>query len=779
MLTRETATLSSSDAIAAGSCGSYGSAAVLTGAPAQSVSGPGCYRYTLTGTDQVGNVSAIALVVTVDTTAPSAPSLTLSAATGANTYISGSTVFINAQAGRSGSFQLGATTTDADSGIQKVNFPALAGFSSGGGDVASSPFTTTYAWSGAVGASGTKTVTATNNVAGTATQTFTVTPDTTAPATGALTVNGSASSSTSTTGSFAISRTDYADAGSGLASSVLTRETATLSSSDAIAAGSCGSYGSAAVLTGAPAQSVSGPGCYRYTLTGTDQVGNVSAIALVVTVDTTAPSAPSLTLSAATGANTYISGSTVFINAQAGRSGSFQLGATTTDADSGIQKVNFPALAGFSSGGGDVASSPFTTTYAWSGAVGASGTKTVTATNNVAGTATQTFTVTPDTTAPATGALTVNGSASSSYSTTGSFAISRTDYTDAGSGLLSSTLTVETAVLTSSGGLTAGTCGSYGSASVIAGSPAQSVSGPMCYRYTLTGTDRVGNAASTTSIVKVDTTAPGTPSLTLSAATGANTYISGSTVFINAQAGRSGSFQLGATTTDADSGIQKVNFPALAGFSSGGGDVASSPFTTTYAWSGAVGASGSRTVTATNNASNTATDTFTVTPDTAGPTVTAIVSKQSGGAAGNGKLESGDQLVLTYSEELTPGSVPSTFSGTETRAGSLLSAQPHVFLNIPNFTNGALDTGDASYLANGLLCVLGVCSAGTASFSGTVALVQSGSSTTVTLTVTALSGDATATGNGALPYVTATSIQDRVANAATGTFTTAGAFKLF
>ena len=109
---------------------------MLTGAPAQSVSGPSCYRYTLTGTDQVGNASAISLVVSVDTTAPGTPALTLSAATG-DTYISGSTVFINAQGGRSGGFQLAATTTDADSGIQKVNFPALTGFSSGGGDDAS------------------------------------------------------------------------------------------------------------------------------------------------------------------------------------------------------------------------------------------------------------------------------------------------------------------------------------------------------------------------------------------------------------------------------------------------------------------------------------------------------------------------------------------------------------------------------------------------------------------------------------------------------------------
>ena len=40
----------------------------------------------------------------------------------------------------------------------------------------------------------------------------------------------------------------------------------------------------------------------------------------------------------------------------------------------------------------------------------------------------------------------------------------------------------------------------------------------FCYRYTLTGTDSVGNTASIFTIVKLDTTAPnfGSPALTLS-----------------------------------------------------------------------------------------------------------------------------------------------------------------------------------------------------------------------------------------------------------------------
>ena len=773
VLTRETATLSSSGGITAGTCGTYGAATVLTGNPAQSVTGPSCHRYTLTGTDRVGNVAAISTVARVDSTSPSTPALTLSAATG-NTSIAGAVVYVNAQPGRSGGFQVAATTTDADSGIEKVNFPVLTGFAGGDGDDTSSPFATTYTWSGGVGASGAKTVTATNAVANTATATFTVTPDTTNPATGSLSVNGSATASVSTSGSYAISRTDYTDGGSGLASSVLTRETASLTSSDAIGAGTCGTYGTASVLAGSPAQTVTGPSCYRYTLTGTDNVGNVSATTTIVKVDTTAPSAPSLTLSGATG-NTYATGTTVYINAQSGRSGGFQIAATSIDADSGIQKLTFPVLTGFSSGDGDDTSSPFATTYSWFGAVGATGTKTVTATNTVTDTATSTFTVTSDTTAPATGALTVNGSATSSFSTTGSYSIVRTDYTDGGSGLASSVLTRETAALSSSDGIATGTCGTYGTPSVLTGSPAQTVTGPSCQRYTLTGTDNVGNVSTTTSIVKVDTTAPGSPALTLSGATG-NTYVSGTSVLVNPSSGKSGSFTVGATSTDADSGIQKLNFPAITGYT-GAGDDLSSPFSTVYNWTG-VASTGTQTVTATSNATATATSTFTITPDTTNPTITAIASKQSGGAAGNGKLEVGDQLIVTMSEELRITSFPTTFTGAETRASSGLLSLPDAKLSIPNFTNGAVGTGDSGYLATGLLCGVLSCAAGTVNFSGTVAL--SAGNTVVTLTVGAITGpDDPASGSGTLAFAPGSSLQDRVGNAATATFSTAGSFKLF
>ena len=102
--------------------------------------------------------------------------------------------------------------------------------------------------------------------------------------------------------------------------------------------------------------------------------------------------------------------------------------------------------------------------------------------------------------------------------------------------------------------------------------------------------------------------------MTLSAATG-NSFVSGSTVYIAPLAGRSGGFTAAATSTDLDSGIAKVSFPALSGFSGGGGDDLTSPFSTTYSWSGAVGASGPQTVAATNNAGLTAAATFTGTAE--------------------------------------------------------------------------------------------------------------------------------------------------------------------
>jgi hypothetical protein len=115
-------------------------------------------------------------------------------------------------------------------------------------------------------------------------------------------VNGTAASgvgttSSSTTGSFAIgTRTDYIEtqtaSASGLASSTLVRDQATLNADF-----TCGTFGSATTLAGAPAQSgLSNGSCYRYTLTGLDNVANTASILTTVKVDTVAPTATNIQL---------------------------------------------------------------------------------------------------------------------------------------------------------------------------------------------------------------------------------------------------------------------------------------------------------------------------------------------------------------------------------------------------------------------------------------------------------------------------------------------------
>jgi hypothetical protein len=149
------------------------------------------------------------------------------------------------------------------------------------------------------------------------------------------------------------------------------------------------------------------------------------------------------------------------------------------------------------------------------------------------------------------------------------------------------------------------------------------------------------------------------------------------------------------------------------------------------------------------------------------PKVTAITSLQSNGTAGDGQLELGDRLVLTFNENLATATVPTTFaSATEARTGSGV-----VMLTIPGITNGAISTGSGSYLAGQATA--------TATFGGTIALVNNGASTTVTLSVTSLSGAATASSSGTLPFVTAPAITGTNGTGASGTFTPSGSFRLF
>jgi hypothetical protein len=527
-------------------------------------------------------------------------------------------------------------------GGRRSQLPTLTGFTSGGGDTSRSPFQITHNWTGAVGASGSQTITSYNNANLTNTASFTVTPDTSNPTSGALTVNGAnatgpGSTSYNSSGGFTISAiSDYSDSGSGLNSSLLTRQSATLSSSDGIAAGNCGNFGSPTTISSRAtpiSETLTEPNCYLYTLSGTDKVGNSASISTIVKVDTSGPSAPSVSLSSASG-NTFVSGTTVYINAQAGKSGSFQAAATSTDNDSGILKLNFPTLTGFSSGGGDTSSSPFQTTYNWTGAVGATGSQTITSYNNANLTNTASFTVTPDTTNPTGGALTVNGTnatGAGSTSTTSNpgFAINtRTDYTDGGSGLASSTLTVRSATLTSNTTCgAAGSGGPYTSATTISGTTNPTITVGYCYLYTLTGTDKVGNATSISTLVKVpfagidwtniSTSNNKTVSCTYTTITAVTCSVSG--------VGSGGTFTAAVELIDANrSPVNNTTGSAITVSQTTTGQGSSTPASVTLAQNGA--ASATFTLTLNNGAGKTATITASITVNGVTYTVNCQVS---------------------------------------------------------------------------------------------------------------------------------------------------------
>jgi hypothetical protein len=277
-------------------CGTFSGATSVTigasGNDSASLS-TGCYRYTLSAADAAGNTAtpATSAVVKVDTSAPATPSLAFSGLSANAFYDSGAnTLFIRPSTG--GTFTVTASSSDSDTGIQGYSFGTLN--SNGGsnfvGSQAGSRFDYTF---GATTTAPTtaRTVSATNNAGGASNVTYSLVTDTQAPSGGALTINGAATDSFSTTGVVAVTRTNFADAGSGLAagSNGVTRASATLIN------GVCGSFSAPVAVTLDASNNDSttlGNGCYRYTLDASDKVGNaaITVTSATVKVDRSAPS---------------------------------------------------------------------------------------------------------------------------------------------------------------------------------------------------------------------------------------------------------------------------------------------------------------------------------------------------------------------------------------------------------------------------------------------------------------------------------------------------------
>jgi len=537
-------TLSASDAVSGVASTKYqidgGAVQTYTGSPVSIAEGPHTVSYW--SVDNAGNTENTNSTGTikVDTVAPtSAISL---GGSPSHALLSGSTLYFNSAT--SGSFTLIDTVGDATSGAASATFPLVTATNwthaaqtvttPGGGPYSSS----TYSWtSGAGTPSGAQASFTSADTAGnsSATAVLTFTPDTTAPSGGSLSVNGATatpggSTSTSTSTSFAINaRTDYAETQSpgqsGLASSTLTVQSSTLTNNSCGAAGSGGPFKTATVVIGTTNPTIETGFCYVYTLTGIDNVGNAASVKTTVKVDTTVPSSPNVTLSAATG-GTFISGTTVYINAQAGKEGSFKATGSSTDAESGVSSIKLPTLTGFSEGGGTLGS-PFETRYKWSGAVAASGAQSATATNGLGLTATNAgaFTVTPDTTAPSSA-----GTVSVPARAHGAVEVTFSGAADAGSGVNAAAGELLRAEATYTVG--ADTCGSFGSfAKVGPAGPTSPFSDSTaannkCYEYEYKAADNVGNTttSSASGAVKVDMNAPKAASIAATNGTGATAH---------------------------------------------------------------------------------------------------------------------------------------------------------------------------------------------------------------------------------------------------------------
>ena len=209
------------------------------------------------------------------------------------------------------------------------------------------------------------------------------------------------------------------------------------------------------------------------------------------------------------------------------------------------------------------------------------------------------FTVTADTAAPSGGSVTYTDG----YDADGQVTISTANGSDPLSGVDASSGVLESRT----SALTSGSCAGFSGGWAPVTSP-DTVATGSCAQYRYRVSDNVGNEAiyTSTNVVKVDTSVPAAPAISLSESS-PYAYVSGQTVFVNT--GQSGSYDVDATSSDAQSGIEKIRFPGPV-------DDTSSPYGTSYGF-GAL--SGSQTVTAYNGAGLTASDTFTVTPDTTAP----------------------------------------------------------------------------------------------------------------------------------------------------------------
>ncbi|MCW2972453.1 MAG: Laminin sub domain 2, partial [Thermoleophilia bacterium] len=256
-----------------------------------------CYEWRLRAVDSVGNESSTSGSGTyVYTLTPPAPVVvgTLAAVGGTGSYHQASpdsTIWFNPTS--LGSLTLKVTPFVAETTAHGVTLPTIATSGWAGPaatSVASAPFQLTYAWEAGAAAPGAVTAVARDSQDSATTMTNTIAADGVAP-TG---VSISYAASNTSDGATSITAALGADAGSGVAGSTLTRQRAELAPG-----ATCGATYAAAVAVGGslPTLTDTPPtsGCYVYTVTTTDRVGNSQAVSGgIVRIDREAPTGGSL-----------------------------------------------------------------------------------------------------------------------------------------------------------------------------------------------------------------------------------------------------------------------------------------------------------------------------------------------------------------------------------------------------------------------------------------------------------------------------------------------------
>ena len=423
------------------------------------------------------------------------------------------------------------------------------------------------------------------------------------------------------------------------------------------------------------------------------------------TVDTTAPNVTvSAPVATSGGAYQYYDGpgNTLWLNAH--QLGSFTLEANATDAQSGIAKVNFPALLGTGSNDQTTPTSGSnfeSSTYSFDGtgsAFSSPGAKTITAFNGdtipAAITGTDSLTVAADGSGPA--AFSLGGPADAAKVSNG--VIVSASPTDAGSGV--DNVAFYECDVTLHGGCDPTNTSLFGAQIGATNTPVAGVysiawnntglTDGHSYAIAAVATDNVANSTtSSINTVLVDNSAPAvaiTAPIPVSGAA-AQYYDAGSkTLFLKASG--QGSFILAATASDADSGIGSVTFPSLlgAGTNSGTNTGGNNYESATYSFDGTgtpIGSPGAETITAANGvtlpSAGTATDSLTVVADGT-PSATNVQfpvdhggydnTTWNGGAANCTGTPAGGNICGTVSDTTGSGVASVTLTISQTISGT-------------------------------------------------------------------------------------------------------------